>query len=116
MAVFSLEIADEDVERVLRAVSLNHGWRATVPNPDFVYPEPELDENGDPILPVPDPVDENGDPISEIIDNPETMGDFTHRMVRSFLSEHVQSYEMRVAKKEAADAVDASVSISELEV
>ena len=49
MAVFQLEIADADVDRVLNAVSANYNRPETVPNPAYVR-TPLLDENGDPVL------------------------------------------------------------------
>ena len=106
MAIFQLEIADEDVERVLQAVAFNNGWRAQIYNPAYI--ETFDEETGAPILPV---VDEEGNPIPQEIDNPETQGDFTHRMVRSFLSEHVAAYEINLAKRQAAEAVDSDVTI-----
>ena len=145
MAVFSLEIADVDVERVLTAVANNYGWQALVPNPAYVattveVPNPEFenydpeavdedgnfiwkDHNGELLPPPPptitqyiDPVDENGDPIPPQIDNPETMGDFTHRMVRGFLAEHVTSYEQAVARASALDGLNTDVEILDPEV
>jgi hypothetical protein len=108
MAIFQLEIADEDVDRVLQAVSLNNGWRAQITNPEHVVTFDE--ETGDPILPV---VDGEGNPIPEMIDNPESVGDCTHRMVRSFLIEHVAAYEINEAKRLAAEAVNTDVNISD---
>ena len=118
MAVFQLEIADADVDRVLDAVSANYNRPETVPNPAYVR-TPLLDENGDPVLDangVPtysDPVDENGNPIPEIIDNPETKGDFTHRMVRQFLAEHVSSHEIETARRLAMADLQTNVDLSD---
>ena len=108
MAVFSLEIADDDVQRVLQAVAINSGWQSHVVNPEYVMQE---DEEGNPI----EPVDAEGNPIPEEIENPETIGDCTHRMVRRYLQEHVQSYELRLARKEAANNLNTDVSISDPE-
>ena len=110
MAIFQLEIADEDVDRVLQAVSFNSGWRAQIVNPEYTMGHDE--ETGDPIPPV----DGDGNPIPEFIDNPESKGDCTHRMVRSFLSEHVSAYEINEAKRLAAEAVNTDVNISDPEV
>jgi len=113
MATFSLDIADEDVGRVLDAVAANYNRPEQVPNPDYpVNRVPDIDENGDPI-PLPDPVDENGDPIPPRIDNPENKAVFTHRMVRGFLSEHVKSYEIRVARESALEDLDTDVNLTD---
>ena len=50
MAIFKLEIADGDVDRVFDAICTNYGWDA---------------------------------------EGEETKGDFTHKIVRRFLSENV---------------------------
>lgn len=109
MAIFQLEIADEDVDRVLQAVSFNGGWREQIVNPEYVIGYDE--ETGESIAPV----DGEGNPIPEFIDNTESKGDCTHRMVRSFLTEHVAAYEINLAKKLAAEAVNAEVAISDPE-
>jgi hypothetical protein len=126
MAIFSLEIADVDVERVLTAVANNYGWLAIVSNPAYQLteeeqPNPEYDPE-DPdsgpetIMVVIEPVDENGDPIPLEIDNPETSGDFTHRMVRGFLEGHVKKYERGIARAQALHGLDVNVDISDPEV
>ena len=107
MAIFQLEIADVDVTRVFNAVCGNYGRVLQIDNPDYIV---NLDEEGEEILPV----DENGVAIPLFIDNPESQGDFVHRKVREFLSDHVRSYEMEVAKQAAmAAAGDASVNLSD---
>jgi len=100
MAVFSLEIDDTDVQRVFDSVCGNYNWSAQISNPAFEE----------------DAIDAEGNPVPEIIDNPESQGDFTHRMVRQFLSEHVASWELKEAKRLAAEAVDVSVNIGNPEV
>ena len=95
MAVFSLEIADEDVQRVLDAVCANYRRVEMVANPDWI---------------------EGVEGLPEEIENPETKAQFTNRMVRRFLSEHVQSYELELARSQAAAAADVSVTISDPEV
>ena len=52
MAIFKLEIADTDVDRVFDAICANYGWDA---------------------------------------EGEETKGDFTHKIVRRFLSENVRT-------------------------
>jgi len=74
MAVFQLEIADEDVDRVFSAICSNYGW----------------DNQGS-----------------------ETPGDFTHKIVRQFLSDNVAAYEIDKAKSEATDGLDTSVNLAD---
>lgn len=92
MAQFSIEIADEDVSRVMDAISANYGWEANIPNPDY------------------DPDDPNS---AETIENPENKYVFTNKMVRQFLSEHVKAYEIDVAKATAEAALNTSIDISD---
>jgi hypothetical protein len=118
MAIFQLEIADADVDRVLNAVAVNYRRPETVPNPEYVLVE-VLDADGNPVLDdagnptYSDPVDENGNPIPSRIDNPESKGDFTHRMVREFLASHVSSHELEVAKAEALANLNSNVDLSD---
>tara|TARA_B100002019_G_scaffold249314_1_gene228611 strand:+ start:182 stop:442 length:261 start_codon:yes stop_codon:yes gene_type:complete len=83
MAEFKIEIADADVGRVLTAVASNYN------RPEKVI----IDE--------------------EEVDNPETVAQFANRMVREFLSENVKAYEVRLAREQAANSVDASVTIND---
>ena len=119
MAVFSVDIADADVNRVLNAVAANYNRPLLVANPDYdasaVIPNPDYDDTvvEDPIdnpatLPDPDQV--------EFIDNPETIPQFVNRVVRQFLAEHVQAYEIQQAKNAAAEAVDSTVDISDPQI
>ena len=113
MATFSLDIAEEDVGRVLNAVAANYNRPEQVTNPDYpVNRVPDIDANGDPI-PLPDPVDENGDPIPPRIDNPENKAEFTHRMVRNFLSEHVSAYEIRMARESVLEGLNTDVNLTD---
>ena len=112
MAVFSVEIADADVNRVLTAIAANYSRPdqvanpayATIENPNF---DPAIEENED----TNPRFVSNGEPAT--IDNPETVPQFANRIVRQLLSEHVQAHEIRAAKQAAADAVDTSVNISD---
>jgi len=115
MAVFSVEIADADVDRVLGAVAANYQRPSQIPNPEYdstaTIPNPDFDP-GQPAGPeneenIPDPSQE------EFIDNPETVPQFVNRIVRQFLAEHVSAYEVKLAKEQAAQAVDTSVDISD---
>ena len=113
MATFSLDIADEDVGRVLDAVAANYNRPEQIINPDYpVNRDLEMDENGE-LLPLPDPVDENGDLIPSKIDNPESKAAFTHRMVRKFLAEHVSSYERKLAQRSALEGLDTNVNLTD---
>lgn len=93
MAIFQLEIVDEDVQRVFDAVCASYGWLAELPNPDYV----------------------EGGEAPETIPNPETQGDFTHRKVREYLSEIVAAYEIKLAKQTAQQSLNTSVEISDPE-
>ena len=106
MAIFELEIGDSDIQRVLDAVAGNYHRPELVENPDYIV---ALGEDGGEIFPV----DENGDPIPQNIENPETKGSFTHRMVREFLSGHVQSWEIKQAKIAAAESLNTGVEIAD---
>jgi len=79
MAQFSVEINDADVPRVLDAISANYNRPETVSNPSF-----------DSSLPV-------NESNPQTIDNPQSKAAFANEKVRNFLSEHVYSYEQRVA-------------------
>lgn len=83
MAIFSVEIADEDVERVINSLCANYSYRQTV-----------LDEN------------------ANEIPNPEDKHVFANRMVRKFLSDHVKRYELDLAKRELEQQL-AQVTISD---
>jgi hypothetical protein len=83
MAQFSVEIADQDVNRVLAALAAN-------------YRRPEK-------------IIVNG----QEVDNPETIAQFGNKMVRNFLTENVKAYEIRVAKEQAANSVNTSVTIND---
>jgi len=90
MAIFSIEIADADIARVLNAVSANYNRPETVQNPNWT----DLD-------------------TPETLENPETKAMFANRMVRQFLAEHVIAYEKRIAKEQAEQNVNTSVSIND---
>jgi hypothetical protein len=114
MAIFQLEIADADVERVFGAICSNYGWPENIPNPEYVVDDVVIDPDNPTVIPAPIiPLDVAGNPILPTIPNPETQGDFTHRIVRQFLSEHVEAHEINVAKRAAAAAVSASVVITD---
>ena len=95
MAEFKIEIADADVNRVLGALAVNYKRPDRVAHPDFDSSQEPSESN------------------PEMIDNPETVAQFGNRMVRQFLAENVKAYEVRLAKQQAADALNTDVSISD---
>lgn len=95
MAQFTIEIADADVERVLNSLAANYNRPEQIENPDF---NPSLEEGASNL---------------RVIDNPETLSQFGNRIVRQFLSENVKAYEVRLAKQQAADALNTDITISD---
>jgi hypothetical protein len=95
VAQFSVEIADQDVGRVLTALAANYKRPDQVINPDFIEEQEESETN------------------ARMIDNPETVAQFGNRMVRQFLAENVKAYEVRLAKQQAADALNTDVAIND---
>ena len=111
MAVFSVEIADADVQRVLDALAANYNWSEFIGNPDYPT-ELEYDDDGVAITPV----DDDRNEISISINNPETKAMFANRMVRRFLSDHVVSHEVAQAKKQAVDGLSTDIQINDPQV
>ena len=81
MAQFCIDIADEDVERVITALCDTYGRPAMVENPDF------------------DPSEEEGPDNPREIPNPETPNEFANRMVRAFISEVTVAYAIKIEKE-----------------
>lgn len=69
MAIFSVDIADQDVDRVINSICVNYNYQSTIINQDGTSP------------------------------NPETKAQFANRMVRKFLSDNVKRYEVSEAMK-----------------
>tara|TARA_B100000963_G_scaffold349751_1_gene359161 strand:+ start:646 stop:936 length:291 start_codon:yes stop_codon:yes gene_type:complete len=82
MAVFSVNIDDADVGRVINAMCANYGYEAEISNPDW---NPSL------------PVDPETNP--ERIPNPETQSQFANRMTRDYLMSNTVAYELKVEKE-----------------
>jgi len=82
MAVFSVNIADEDVGRVISAMCANYGYEPEINNPDW---NPSL------------PIDPETNP--ERIANPETESQFANRMTRDYLMSNTVAYELKVEKE-----------------
>ena len=92
MATFSVEIPDDDVDRVITAMCANYRYSAQVSNPEY---NPDLDPE-DPSF--------NAD-IPTMIDNPETPHQFANRMTRDYLMNNTHAYEVRWAKENAVNSV-----------
>jgi len=83
MAEFKIEIADADVGRVLTAVASNYN------RPEKVIID------------------------GQEVDNPETVAQFSNRIVRQFLAENVNAYEIKLAKEQAAANLNTNVDIQD---
>ena len=79
MAIFSVEIADQDVDRVIEALCINYGWQEQITDP----------QDG-----------------MNVIANPEVKFAFANRMVRNFLKEHVKKYEIDIMTKKVTAALE----------
>lgn len=77
MAIFSIEIADSDVERVIDSLCINYRRQ------EYVF-------------------DNQGNSIP----NPESKAVFANRMVREFIADHVKKYEIDLAKKQLEDLLN----------
>jgi len=118
MALFSVEISDADVPRVLAAIAANYRRPEQVPNPDYVdgatIPNPDFSEEE---IEGPENSREIPDPANApMTENPESTPQFANRMVREFLLDNVRSFEVSEAKRQAAQQASEnvnSVSISD---
>lgn len=84
MALFSIEINDNDVERVIESLCTN-----------YKRPENITDSQGN------------------SIPNPETKPVFANRMVREFLTDHVRKYEVDLAKKQLENLLNNPPAIND---
>lgn len=96
MAAFTINIADEDVPRVITAMCANYGYQTEVPNPDF-DPDQDVDPDTNP----------------ESIPNPETTNKFANRMTRDFLMQNTVSYEIKVEKSNITPPIPPVIEDSE---
>jgi len=94
MAIFSIDIPDDAVDRVLGAVVVNYGWQVEIENPEFNEEEEENDSN------------------LRMIPNPESQSVFANRIVREFLINNVKSAEAKVAAEIARTAAIEAVDIN----
>ena len=92
MAIFSIDIADDQVDRVIAAICANYNYQTQIANPDF---------------------DEDDDNSPTMIDNPETTFQFANRMVREYLINNTQAYEIQQLKANAVSAMATNPTISD---
>ena len=95
MAEFIIDIDNRDLARVRAAMARNFNRKEKVPNPSFDPGRPENPGNN-----------------PREIDNPEGLDDFINRMIREFLAEHVKAAEVREARRQAVEGVDATMRIN----
>ncbi len=93
MAVFSVNISDSDVARVIAAVCGNYGYQEFVENVNF-----------DPSLP-PHP-----ETNPETVLNSETPSQFANRKTRDFLMENTVAYEIKVGKDNIPKPIPPSIT------
>ena len=79
MAIFSVEIDDNDVERVITSLCVNYGRQDTIFNPETGEQEP----------------------------NTEDPKVFANKVVREFLANSVVKYETYLAKQQISDSITA---------
>lgn len=102
MALFSIEIADDQVDRVITAMCVNYNYNSQISNPDY---DPSLEvEEGEDYDPATNP---------ETLDNPETSYSFANRMVREYLINNTQAYEIQQLKANAVSAMANNPTISD---
>jgi len=100
MASFSIEISDDQVDRIITAMCANYDYRTQISNPDY---DPAL-EHGEDYDPATNPASVN---------NPETPTQFTNRMVREYLQNNTIAYEVQVAKVQAQSQVALAPTITD---
>tara|TARA_B100000029_G_scaffold87408_1_gene77482 strand:+ start:379 stop:666 length:288 start_codon:yes stop_codon:yes gene_type:complete len=92
MAQFCIDIADEDVERVINALCSTYGRSEMVENPDF------------------DPSEEEGPDNPREIPNPETPNEFANRMVRKFIKEVTVAHAIKKEKEHLPSPTPPNIS------
>ena len=92
MAQFCVNIADDDVDRVIGAMCSNYGYQETIDNPNFDMDQDESEENPRTII------------------NPESSFQFANRKVREFLMENTVACEVRRAKAALANPAKPDIS------
>ncbi len=79
MAVFSVNIDDADVGRVISAMCANYGYEAEIDNPSWNPSDPEANP--------------------QRISNPETQSQFANRMTRDYLMSNTVAYELKLERE-----------------
>ena len=93
MAVFSVNISDQDVGRVITAMCGNYGYQPQIENPSF-----------NPSLAV------NLQTNPELISNPETESQFANRKTRYFLMQNTVAYELKIQKENIAQPTPPNIT------
>lgn len=88
MAIISVYIPDGDFQRTLDAICSNYKYQE-----NFISAEIG---NGLEIATTP---------------NPQTKSQFVNQIIRNFISEHVKTYEIEIAKKQAVETINDSENI-----
>lgn len=101
MATFSIEIPDDEVNRIITAMCGNYKYQAKIHDPN--YDPLEGYDHEHPILLPP----------HKIIDNPETQYQFVNRMVREYLINNTLAYEKEVARKQVENSVGNAPAITD---
>ena len=92
MAQFCVNIADDDVDRVIGAMCSNYGYQETIDNPNFDMDQDESEENPRTII------------------NPESSFQFANRKVREILMENTVACEVRRAKAALSNPTNPDIS------
>lgn len=95
MAIFSVEILDQDIDRVLNAISYNYGRQDQIQNPNFNLELEESIEN------------------PRLIENPESKAAFANRKVRDFLKDNVIAYEKEMARRQLEESLNINIEIND---
>ena len=90
MAVFSIEIADEHVDRILTAMCANYKYEAQVRDPNS---SSETNPGA-------------------MMDNPESPYHFVNRITREYLINNTTDYEIKLAKQQALASVGSAPVIT----
>ena len=92
MAQFCVNIADDDVDRVIGAMCSNYGYQETIDNPNFDMDQDESEENPRTII------------------NQESSFQFANRKVREILMENTVACEVRRAKAALSNPTNPDIS------
>ena len=93
MATFSIEIPDNEVDRIISAMCGNYKYQAQIHDPNY-DPLEEYDHENPTLVPP-----------HKIIDNPENPYQFVNRMVREYLINNTLAYEKEIARQQVENSV-----------